>query len=226
MAGSATFADRSLSRVGSRGWAKIAGLRGREDLKNADSAVVVADNSLLTGADLDAIIAARLFGQRIRFWYTPQVGDNDQQRLLEPWRLFPHDGKLYLIGWDVHRKGPRTFRLSRMCEVTTSADDLAVHGDPGAAEMRRLAEQSLFGEFTDGPVVIDVVPGTCGDIVRTARDCGDGRWELPEMPIREATNMALEHAGDLVIVEPVAVREHVIAQLREVVAAYKEPADG
>ena len=59
---------------------------------------------------LDAVQARR----RVRFTYRAANTGEVRERLVEPWRLVARRGGWFLVGRDVDRAGPRSFRLSRI----------------------------------------------------------------------------------------------------------------
>jgi proteasome accessory factor B len=59
---------------------------------------------------LDAVQAR----QRVRFTYRAANTGEVRERLVEPWRLVARRGGWFLVGRDVDRAAPRSFRLSRI----------------------------------------------------------------------------------------------------------------
>ncbi|QZN84218.1 YafY family protein [Cellulomonas sp. C5510] len=86
---------------------------------------------------LDAVQAR----QRVRFTYRAANTGEVRERLVEPWRLVARRGGWFLVGRDVDRAAPRSFRLSRIeGRVRPVGDDGAF--DPPAVEQMETALRS------------------------------------------------------------------------------------
>lgn len=82
---------------------------------------VIADATELQDKDVDQILRALEKGLRIGFWYYPSQYEEGVWRTLEPWAYGAREARLYVTGWDVDRQQQRTFRLSRISDVTVEA---------------------------------------------------------------------------------------------------------
>ena len=79
-----------------------------------DATVAVPAGSVRVDAGIITTIAAAVrASERVHFDYTDH-GGSGSVRVVEPHRLVFLAGRWYLLGWDVHRDGWRTFRVDRM----------------------------------------------------------------------------------------------------------------
>lgn len=217
LAASAVSPDAALDRLGARAWGKLAAEAGRPDLREAGTRVLLADGADTAGGDVAELLRARAEGRRVRFWYTPRFGADDEERHLEPWAIVSIGGRRYLVGQDVHRGGPRAFRLARVREVAVGEPALTPR--PGTAGIIEVARGSLHRGGAPVRPVARIAEGTCGDVTAGAEPLGGGRWRLPEMPRGEAVELALAHAGDLLVEAPAGLRAEVIGRLRAIAGA-------
>lgn len=86
---------------------------------------------------LDAVQAR----QRVRFTYRAANTGEVRERLVEPWRLVARRGGWFLVGRDVDRAAPRSFRLSRI-EGRVRPDGADGAFDPPAAQQMESALRS------------------------------------------------------------------------------------
>ncbi|WP_026430141.1 helix-turn-helix transcriptional regulator [Schaalia georgiae] len=167
--------------------------------------------------DLTGVRAAADFATGIRerrvvsFDYEGAQGTTE--RSVEPWRIVVRGRALYLWGFDLDRGEDRLFRISR---VASAVSFLGQAGDADEAPAR------LDDPFADRRVA--PVLAVLGDPGRLARHLdGPMGGELPSSPWRlwrgrEADvgrwiSRVLARAEDVVVVEPVELRDAVLRRL-------------
>lgn len=171
-----------------------------------------------------ALVGAAESGRRVSFEYRADPVKPLQARTLEPWGVVTHRGRWYVLGWDIDRDAPRTFRLSRIHGAVkdkgrAETDSLytpeqlrqkvALLVDPPAPTERALvwAERGeAEGLRRLGSVIGErVLDGAVGDLV--------------EIPLSSTQTLARAIAGfgaHAVALEPDRLRDEVVARLQAV----------
>ncbi|KQB85599.1 helix-turn-helix transcriptional regulator [Corynebacterium oculi] len=91
------------------GWTKIAASGAQRDLgAQAPGIAGGGDWDKLSARALTTIVAAITRGRRLEFRYRGAA-----TRVMDPWGIVNHRDRLYLVGFDVERAQPRSFRLLR-----------------------------------------------------------------------------------------------------------------
>ena len=172
---------------------------------------------------LDAVTTRRV----VRFGYRRAPGQEPQERTLEPWGVLFVKGRWYVVGHDRDRQATRVFRMSRIVGTVTplgKRDAYAVPDVDVAAEARAL--------MTDEPsrtARLRVRPGAGYGLRRRATpvtggpepDAGAGWAELavPFAQLDAFADEVLSYQDDVVVLEPVDLRDLVVARLRRLAAA-------
>jgi proteasome accessory factor B len=160
----------------------------------------------------------------VTFGYLAPGRSTQQQRQLEPWGVVNRRGHWYVVGHDRDRREQRVFRLSRIAgEVTFAGPAGSVSVPPGTDV--RAAVRDWDGE---GPP-----PRTCRLRIRSAAGYGLRRhavsvtpdvqagWDMVEVNYSD-TGWFSEHiasfGADVIVEEPVDLREAVIGRLKGVLA--------
>ncbi len=160
----------------------------------------------------------------VTFGYLAPGRSTMQQRQLEPWGVVNRRGRWYVVGRDRDRREQRVFRLSRIAgEVTFTGPSGSVSVPPGTDV--RVAVRDWDGE---GPP-----PRTCRLRIRSGAGYGLRRhaqsvtpdvqpgWDLVEVNYAD-TGWWSEHiasfGADVIVEEPVDLREAVIGRLKGVLA--------
>jgi proteasome accessory factor B len=90
------------------------------DAPRADAASRLADESpARQGTDVAVLSTAATAGKRVLFGYTNSAGVFAPHEV-EPYGLFLHDGRWYLVGRDVSKGQIRTYTVNRMKSVTVN----------------------------------------------------------------------------------------------------------
>lgn len=179
-----------------------AGLRGSEDA-------------------LGILLAAIDSGQAVQFGHRPSPVEPYTERTVEPWGVVTAMGRWYLVGHDRDRDATRIYRLSRIGpEVKTLGPRSAVTR-PAGVSLRAIVDQSISETSRGGQARVWVADG-CATALRRAghpvgrRMVGDRAGEVIELDVGALDRLAREVAGygaDALVLEPIALREDVVARL-------------
>lgn len=173
------------------------------------------------GPLLDAISDRRV----VSFTYRAASTGEVRTRRVQPWRIAARSGGWYLLGFDVDRQAPRSYRLSRVegrvratgsrgaFEVPADVDVDAFLGGRGAGGVARLAvvPERAAALRARGTVVGSVPAGAVGGASGAGRD-------VLEVPFSVRTALAEEVVGygDAVLVlGPPELRDVVVRRLEE-----------
>lgn len=216
------FDDTSLKELSTGAWLKLAPVARRSDLHVDRGTVVLGDRVNLDARQLaDLTHAMQPPRTRVDFYYAPQLFAEEVLRTIEPWAIINRKGRWYVVGHDVDREEVRTFRLSRMVDVTVTGSDATVPIPD--EDMRIIADRTLRRGTAPITGIVrladDARAEACADVLATARPTGDGAWEIGPVTPAELIDIGLDHAGDLVVVQPVEVRDAIVAKLRSIIAA-------
>ena len=210
-------------------------IKARGDAKGAESDAIGAARAKLAleGADVVADVALAIARrQPITFEYASTR--DTAERSVAPWTLEARAGALYLWGWDLDRRAPRLYRLSR---VRGSVELL---GQPGDAEIPdEPAHGDPFADRLTAPL-LRVRPGAAARIRQMSRsvekhsaedesesgDAGPVGWDLMEGQPEDHNrwlSAVLADASDVVVLEPSDLREAALSRLRAAAALAKAP---
>lgn len=170
----------------------------------------------------EAIWTAALARRRVEFGYR----GGSETRVLEPWSVTFRRGAWYVLGRDLSRGEPRLFKMSR---ITTEP---VVVGEPGAYEVPELDLAELTRRLEPSAPDAEALLAIRGDHAPALRRRGTP-CELPapvplegfhgyRVAFANPADLAAEvcSAGaDVLVVEPLELRERVLRQLREVAGA-------
>ncbi|WP_258369195.1 helix-turn-helix transcriptional regulator [Georgenia satyanarayanai] len=167
------------------------------------------------GPLLDAIGAR----QAVSFTYRAASTGEETARRVQPWRLVSRDRGWYLIGYDADRDAPRVFRLSRVVGTVRAT------GPTGAHEVPEHDAQAILAGSGGGRVhaVLAVLPERGAALrARAVEERGerDGR-DVVVVETDDELSLAAEIAAygpAVLVIEPPALREAVLARLRAVAA--------
>jgi proteasome accessory factor B len=156
----------------------------------------------------------------VTFDHRKQPGDPPVRRNLQPWSVLSWHGRWYVVGYDVDRAAPRLFRLSRIVGEVAPTGSAGSYDVPPGPEIREAASALTPARQTN-LARVRVRRGSGYGLRRRAaaqQPMSDG-WDLLTVPFADDGVLADEVAGygaDVVLLEPQAVRERVVARLRAV----------
>jgi proteasome accessory factor B len=154
---------------------------------------------------------------RTRMTFTYRTGD---RRTLEPWGLTASKGRWYVIGRDVDRDATRMFKLSRITDLPKKVSRPHAYAVPDDLDLRSLARSLAPSE----PTAVAVLAIRSGKAPALARRGEPATTELA-LPagfevvsvgysnVYAAAEEISQYAADVVVVEPVELRDVVIRGL-------------
>lgn len=155
----------------------------------------------------------------VTFDYQTPGRATPQRRNLEPWGVVNRQGRWYVAGFDRDRGEERVFRLSRI------DGPVSFTGPPGSVEVPPGTDVRNLVHASDGappPVrtaMLRIQSGTGYGLRRKASSDKPGQdgWDLVEAPFADVgwyADYIASFGADVVVVEPVDLREAVIRRLK------------
>lgn len=200
---------------------QAAGIDVRTDDEIGFSAALSA-RSVGSESALATLLSAIGASQVVTFTYRSGAASTAATRTLEPWGVVTHRGRWYVVGHDRDRAATRTFRLSRISDVTAVGDPgaVSVPADTDLQTIVTTAVESAAG--SDGRtariwVAADRAAGLRRLATHAAGHDHDGEsGDVLEIEIRSMSTlarMALGAGADAVVLSPPELRDMVIASL-------------
>lgn len=170
---------------------------------------------------LTAAVRAR---QPVAFDYQAPEQDSTTPRRLQPWGVVCWRGKWYVIGHDLDRRAERCFRLSRIAGGVRRSGragsyeppenvDLISHVAKFSGPVERIHRATLFVRAGRAAGVrrwaTEIVPGPTGD-----------RVTLPFADADSFAGWLVGYGADVLVLEPPALRDRVIARLEQISAGH------
>jgi proteasome accessory factor B len=152
-------------------------------------------------------------------------GRGPQQRQLEPWGVVNRRGRWYVVGHDRDRGEQRVFRLSRVVgEVSFTAPAGSVTVPPGT-DVRAAVRDWDHADARPPQTCTLRIRSAAGHGLRrhalsTVADAESG-WDLVEVPYSDIgwfSEHIASFGADVVVLEPVDLREAVIGRLKGALA--------
>ncbi len=159
----------------------------------------------------------------VTFGYQAAGRATPQRRNLEPWGVVNRHGRWYVAGLDRDREQERVFRLSRIDGPVTFTGPPGSVTVPAGTDVRNLVQAWDGAPPSVRTAVLRIRPGTGYGLRRRAssdRGGPDG-WDLVEAPFSDAAWYAdyiASFGADVVVIEPVDLREAVIRRLKGALA--------
>lgn len=153
------------------------------------------------------------------------------QRRVRPWGLARSSGRWYVVGFDVDRGAERVFRLSRIVGPVRATGKSGAYEVPAGTDVRELARR-LSPTFPSTRATLRVRQGTGVGLRRRAEDVrpldAHPGWDAVtvEGPVQELADEVLTYGADVLVEEPPALRDEVVARLRSIAGATPAGTDG
>jgi proteasome accessory factor B len=168
----------------------------------------------------DALWTAVLERTRVSFTYREGA-----KRTLEPWGITSSKGRWYVIGRDVDRDAVRMFKMSRVSDLPRRVSRADAFQVPNDLDIRSLAKSLAPRE----PTAEATVAIRSGKAPALRRRGSSMTTDLPQphgfdvftLGYSDPSTLAEEiarYAADVVVLEPIEIRETVIHRLRAVAA--------
>lgn len=195
------------------GWTKLAAAGASRNLADAPVYYANTDLNHLSAESVTAIMACVRNGQRMTFNYQGKPTSEVVRRRMDPWGLVPHRNRVYLVGWDVDRQEPRSFRALRASEVRRSREP-ATHTEP-TAPLQEIVGAGLRRGRKLIDATVTVPPGMAGELEQAGTRGGDGKLELHDVDKDWLVRTAAGYAPEVIVEKPADVREAIVALLEE-----------
>lgn len=195
-------------------------------LRKLEAAGVEADDASLVGIEprirtlepsFDAVKDAVMNRQTIRFSYHKTDGTTSD-RTLQPWSVTNRKGRWYVTGFDTGRGAERVFRLSRIDGAVKRV------GKPDAFEVPDDLDAGALIDRNESipdwaPAILRVRNNKGHSLIRRARTVGvvDDEWQLIDIEyddIAVLTSEVCSFGADVIVEQPIELRDSVIATLR------------
>ncbi|MGD7001297.1 helix-turn-helix transcriptional regulator [Corynebacterium halotolerans] len=194
------------------GWTKLAASGATRDLAATPVFNAVNDLARLDPAQLDLLLKACREDRRISFSYRPDRVSEPMTRTMDPWGIVNHRDLLYLVGHDIDRDAPRSFRIFRVADIEVIGQASHRHGDD---DLQQLVETSLRRQKTLVDAVVWVDPGHALELVDRAEALGEERWRLVDADADWLVRTAAGYAPAVVLEKPVELREQIRALIAQ-----------
>lgn len=188
------------------GWTKLAASGASRDLSQAPVFTAVNDLNTLAPEVLTSILTIIRNGFRMTFSYASLPTSEPVRRTMDPWSLVNLHGRLYLVGHDIDRDAPRSFRLNRVSD-TRARRELATHPEPESVQ--EIVEESLRLGRQRVDAVLDIPEGVALELSSAGTRRPDGLIELIDVDRDWLARTAAGFAPDVSVVEPADVRAQV-----------------
>ncbi|GGG68012.1 helix-turn-helix transcriptional regulator [Corynebacterium pelargi] len=195
----------ALSRAG---WTKIAA--SQEHLTQASPLQAFGDDAAISGEDYERILQAFSKDSALSFLYRRNPNDPAVERTLEPWHIIAVKDRHYLVGFDLDRQAPRSFRMTRISQVRRKAES-RTHPVPSRQEAAEIVQSLLRQQRST--TTVRFRSSTSNPLSEKAlRE--HGMFKLVDADRDELIRQAAALSPEVVIVEPEDVRQEVIELLR------------
>jgi predicted DNA-binding transcriptional regulator YafY len=202
------------------------------DVDFVPAAAQLADEDPARQGDVVAALSrAAAHGKLSRFEYTNSYGASAPHHV-EPYGLFLHDGRWYLVGRDTARDEVRTYTVSRMESVWTDSARLATRDFERPADFDVRSFVRL--PFQYGPAAEQFealvrfephaawrAPGlAAGQGVLSAEEDGAVTWRVDASSRSRLLRFVIENGPGLSVVEPASAAAELAQRLGEVERAH------
>jgi proteasome accessory factor B len=144
-------------------------------------------------------------------------------RAVEPWGLTSYKGRWYVIGRDVDRQASRMFKLSRMTDLPRRASRAGAYQVPSDLDLRRLARALAPQEPTE-TALLAIRSGKAPALSRRGEPAssdvnlppGFAVYAVGFGDLHSAADEITQFAADVVVLEPVELRDLVVRGLTAV----------
>ncbi|WP_062073134.1 helix-turn-helix transcriptional regulator [Demequina sediminicola] len=206
----------ALGADASQAWVKASSQVAHSEVQEMPFATMSTHLSDAAAVLVEAIQQRR----EVTFGYT-SASSGDGKRRVQPWRILLSGGADYLVGFDVDREAPRTYRLSRV----TSA--VALVGEADAFDIPDVnAQEALDRDGAGGVARLAIRPEAAHALRRQGTVVGeDGDWDLVDVPFTHQDDLRdriLAMSGTVRVIEPALLRDRVLASAQAALAALVE----
>ena len=195
------------------GWTKLAASGVSRDLSQAPVFAAVNDLTSLSPAVLTDILTIVRAGYRMTFDYAATPTAEPVRRVMDPWGLVTLHDRLYLVGHDIDRDAPRSFRIRRINNVRARREK-ATHPTPPTS-LQHIVEESLKYGRQRVDAVLTIPEGTAHELAAAGHRRTDGRVELVDVDRDWLARTAAGFAPAVIVHEPSDIRHDIVELLRK-----------
>ena len=195
------------------GWLKLAASGAATEFTTTPSIAPNADLATFNPKAYTTITSAINTRQRISFYYQRDRAADLIERWMDPWGLVYHGHRLYLVGFDVERKQPRSFRATKISEVEPlplTAADRAEFGDfhptPTGLDLQQLVREQLSRATTPITARVRATGSKAHLFAAHGITEADGTITLKGVDLDSFVRECLPLAPEVEILEPVEAR--------------------
>jgi predicted DNA-binding transcriptional regulator YafY len=185
------------------------------------------------GAVVAALSSAASRGKRARFSYTNSYGDSAPHEV-EPYGLFLHDGRWYLVGRDTARDEARTYAVARIEEPSVdtarpATPDFERPADFDVRSFVRLPFQyGLPADQFDAELRFDAgaawraesLAAGQGSLAQADDGSGDALWHVRAASLPRLLRFAIENGPGIRVTSPASAGPALRDGLEEVIRAH------
>ncbi|MDO5077396.1 YafY family protein [Corynebacterium sp.] len=210
--------DPDLGAFARSGWTKLAAGGADRMLHSAPRFTAVNDISTLSARHLDSLLNATRRGDRIEFQYRSGRAAQTTTRTMDPWGIVNVRDRLYLVGFDIDRDAPRSFRITRVGDIAVIGG--GEHPRPDE-DLQHVVEKLL----RTGQQLIDahlsITPDRAYELSTRGTQRADGTWDLIGVDQDWLIRTAAAYAPHAVVLSPSEIRDAVVAHLHEAEEEYR-----
>ena len=195
------------------GWTKLAASGVSRDLSQAPVFAAVNDLTSLSPVVLTDILTIVRAGYRMTFDYAATPTAEPVRRVMDPWGLVTLHDRLYLVGHDIDRDAPRSFRIRRINNVRARREK-ATHPTPPTS-LQHIVEESLKYGRQRVDAVLTIPEGTAHELAAAGHRRTDGRVELVDVDRDWLARTAAGFAPAVIVHEPSDIRHDIVELLRK-----------
>lgn len=201
-----------LGLFGRSGWTKIAAAGADRDLSEAPVYTADTDLNRIPAATLTAVLTCVRATKRMRFDYQAVPTQARVRRTMDPWGVVVLNSRVYVVGWDVDRQNPRSFRMLRISGVKAS------HDPPTHTEATAPLQDIVAAGLKQGREYVDAVVRVPHGMAKELVDAGERDRDLvrlAEVDQDWLVRTAAGYAPDVEVIEPTDVRALIVKLLKE-----------
>jgi proteasome accessory factor B len=160
----------------------------------------------------------------VSFGYLAAGRSSPQQRMLEPWGVVNRRGRWYVVGQDLDRGEQRVFRLSRISGEVAFRGPAGSVTVPAGTDVRGAVRAWDTGSPAPRTCLLRIRAGAGHGLRRhalSAKSDAEPGWDLVETSFAEIgwwSEHVASFGADVVVLEPVDLRDAVIGRLKGVLA--------
>lgn len=201
-----------LGLFGRSGWTKIAAAGADRDLSEAPVYTADTDLNRIPAASLTAVLTCVRAQKRMRFDYQAVPTKERVRRTMDPWGVVVLNSRVYVVGWDVDRQNPRSFRMLRISDVKAS------HESPTHMEATAPLQDIVAAGLKQGREYVDAVVRVPHGMAKELVDAGERDQDLvrlTEVDQDWLVRTAAGYAPEVEVIEPADVRALIGDLLKE-----------